>query len=76
MGAIQSDGVDSLIRMANNISQNLAPGAGSDAEAAQKVANHLKRFWAGSMLSRLKAYAKEGGADLHPVARLALGLDH
>ena len=74
MGAIQSDGVDSLIRMANSIAENLSQGAGSDVEAAKKVADHLKRFWAGSMKAQLKGYAVGDGKDLHPVAYLALDL--
>lgn len=62
--------LDSLIRMINQIAAN--NGAYQSDDAAQRVANHVKRFWARSMKQLIIAHNRSGGDGLSPVARLAV----
>lgn len=48
---------DALIRMLNQIADNLAPGKSPDV-AAQAVADHVNRFWARSMKQAIVALSK------------------
>ncbi|NKI16504.1 formate dehydrogenase subunit delta [Spongiibacter sp. KMU-166] len=68
------DSAEHLVRMANSIAENLRHGASSDSDAAQQVAHHLRRFWAGSMKTQLKQYVLAGGQGLSDVARQAIDL--
>ncbi|MCH8533122.1 MAG: formate dehydrogenase subunit delta [Natronospirillum sp.] len=61
--------LQSLIRMANQISVNLARD--DDEQSATLIANHLKKFWAKSMKEQFIAYAQEDGQDLSALARMA-----
>ncbi|QIB67588.1 formate dehydrogenase subunit delta [Kineobactrum salinum] len=58
--------------MANQIAANLQHGAGSEADAADQVANHMRRFWARSMKIQLSEYLREDGGELSPLAREAV----
>lgn len=60
-----------LIRMVNQISANNLHH-GDEGEAAHVVADHLKKFWARSMKAQIIAYARDDGAELSPVSRLAI----
>lgn len=60
-----------LIKMANQIATNMAPGF-SDDEAADKVADHIRKFWAGPMKSSLKECAKTNTADCSPIVLKAV----
>lgn len=63
--------LDTLIRMLNQIAVN--NGAYPTDEAATRVAEHVKRFWARSMKQSIIAYTENHQEDeLSPVARLAL----
>ena len=71
-----SNQLDHLIQMINQIAENNR--AYEEHEAAERVANHIKRFWARTMKADLAAYYQSGGQALDPVARQAtelLGLD-
>ncbi len=61
-----------LIDMANQIAANLAHGPGDESAAAERVADHLRRFWARSMKQQLAAYARDDGSELAPLARAAV----
>jgi formate dehydrogenase subunit delta len=61
-----------LIDMANQIAANLAVGPGDEVAAAERVADHLRRFWARRMKQQLSDYAREDGSGLSPLARAAL----
>lgn len=61
--------LQSLIRMANQISVNLARE--DDEQSATLIANHLKKFWAKSMKEQFVAYAQEDGQELSVLARMA-----
>lgn len=61
--------LQSLIRMANQISVNLARD--DDEQSATLIANHLKKFWAKSMKEQFIAYAQEDGQELSVLARMA-----
>ncbi len=43
---------DALVKMANEIASNIAPGLSHD-EAVTAVADHLNRFWARSMKTQI-----------------------
>ncbi|MDF1690845.1 MAG: formate dehydrogenase subunit delta [Zhongshania sp.] len=73
MSSAHSKSVDNLIRMANDIAENLRHGASDDAIAAEQVANHIRRFWARAMKLEIKEYLKSGGADLNKIASTAIG---
>lgn len=68
---MSQDPLQGLIRMANQIAANIAPGS-DDAVAVDQVANHLRRFWARSMKARIVAYAEADGSELSEVARRAV----
>lgn len=68
------DQLGSLVHMANQIALNLEPGPGGDAEAAERVANHLRRFWSRGMKAMIQDYARTDGEDLRPVALAAVKL--
>ncbi len=60
--------LENLVHMANQIAANNAHW-GTDDEVLARVANHLKKFWAPSMLRMLADYTED---DLDPVARAAV----
>ncbi|WIX33051.1 formate dehydrogenase subunit delta [Salinicola sp. JS01] len=66
-----SDNTASLIKMINQISLNNRHH-GDDAQAAEQVATHLKKFWARPMKRDIIAYADEDGSQLDPVSKLAV----
>jgi formate dehydrogenase subunit delta len=57
-----------LIKMANQIAENFS----FHADASERVANHLHRFWAPSMLQRLETQRQHEGSDLRPEVVAAL----
>ena len=60
-----------LIAMINQIADNLVTG--DTVHSAEKVADHINRFWARSMKQQIIHYAEHDGRLLHPVARQAVG---
>jgi hypothetical protein len=64
--------IDRLVAMANQIAQFFA--SQPHATGAAGVADHLKAFWTPRMRETLIAWTKDGGQDLHPLARKAVGL--
>ncbi len=61
--------IDTLIKMINQIAVN--NGAYDDAEAVERVATHVKRFWAKKMRADLIDYLQNDGSNLNPVAKEA-----
>lgn len=59
-----------LIKMVNQISENLNHGEATD--AAQKVADHLTRFWAPSMKEKIIQHKTESGEGLSDLTKLAI----
>ena len=59
--------VETLIKMINQIATNNR--AYEDKEAAERVASHIKRFWARKMKEDLVEYLDAGGAELDPIAK-------
>jgi len=57
-----------LVSMANDISANLS----FHADAVDRIADHLTRFWAPRMRALLLDYANSNGADLSDNLRAAL----
>ena len=57
-----------LVKMANQIARNLS----FHEDAAARLADHLQRFWAPSMLSLLARLAADGEVRLDPVVFEAL----
>ncbi len=55
----------SLVRMANQIAANYRHHPPETAKG--EVADHVRMFWAGPMLSDLFSYVDGGGPDLDPV---------
>jgi formate dehydrogenase subunit delta len=60
-----------LIKMINQIADNVAMGESVE-QAAAKVADHLRRFWAPSMRQQIFDYVDTGGAKLKAVSRAAI----
>lgn len=58
-----------LVRMVNQIAANQH---GDEAQAAEQVATHLKKFWARSMKRQIIDYAETDGSELSPISRLAV----
>lgn len=67
-----AQGVDYLVKMANDIARNLA-AAGDEAAVAVKVADHINRFWSPDMRCQLVEYLEVGGDGLLPAVKLAVG---
>lgn len=63
--------LDHLIKMINQISDNIAIGD-DDAATAPQVAGHIKKFWARSMKKKIIEYAAIDGAQLNSVAKIAV----
>lgn len=62
---------DSIIKMSNQIADNIGLHL-SPEEAADKVLNHIRLFWAKSMKSDLIKYYQEDGARLGDTTKLAV----
>ena len=60
--------VENLVKMANQIADNFS----FHDDAVDRIADHLKRFWAPSMREALSAFCAAGGGDLKPGVREAL----
>ncbi len=65
--------VEHLIKMINQIADNVAIGE-SDDMTADKLVAHIKRFWARSMIEMIIKYAGSDGEKLQPVAKKAISL--
>jgi len=61
---------DQLVKMANQIADNFS----FHDDAAERVADHLQRFWAPSMRRQLAALKDEGASALKPLVKQAIGL--
>ncbi|MGL4566444.1 MAG: formate dehydrogenase subunit delta [Halioglobus sp.] len=61
--------ITQLVKMADQIALNL--GAGHDPAAADRTAEHIKRFWAPAMIRQLVVFWREGG-EVAPVVAAAL----
>lgn len=64
------DVTDRLVAMANQIAMSV-PDRG---HAAERTAEHLRAFWAPSMLASLDAYAAEHGDDVAAEVHDALAI--
>ncbi len=65
--------VEHLVKMLNQITNNIGIGETDDLVAA-KVADHLRRFWARPMREGIASYVAEGGGGLVPVALTAVAM--
>jgi formate dehydrogenase subunit delta len=66
--------IDLLIKMANEIGEFFA-GTTDAQQAAQAVANHLRRYWEPRMRAQMLTYYRErSGAGLTDLAKNAVGL--
>ena len=63
--------LDHLIKMANQIADNIAIGD-TDTVTAPKVAHHLKLFWAPPMKEQIIEYAAKDGERLNAIAKIAV----
>jgi formate dehydrogenase subunit delta len=64
--------IDYLVKMANEIGDFFAAESKPE-EAANAVANHLRRFWDPRMRAQILAHHAQGGAGLSDLAREAVG---
>jgi len=55
--------IDHLVKMANQIAANFS----FHEDGVARVADHLRRFWAPSMVRQLREHAAAGGAGLDEV---------
>jgi len=60
--------VEQLVKMANQIADNFS----FHDDAVERIADHLLRFWAPSMLKKLHAFDAENPSALKPAAKEAL----
>lgn len=60
--------LDHLVNMANDIALNLS----AYPDAVERVCDHLRRFWAPSMRSRIIAHGRSGGQGLSASALAAV----
>jgi len=68
---MSSTELDNLIKMANQIAENIAIGDNQEVVAA-KVAEHICSFWARPMKDKIVDYATCDGEHLNSVARVAI----
>lgn len=62
--------LDTLILMVNQIATNTEHYGVEN--AAERVSEHLKRFWARSMKQMIISYSVENGEALSPISKLAV----
>ena len=62
-----------LIKMANQIADNLNRNDSAEA-TAERVADHITRFWAPSMKAKIIGYMNSDGSQLKDVSKLAIAL--
>ncbi|MEC7766387.1 MAG: formate dehydrogenase subunit delta [Pseudomonadota bacterium] len=62
-----------LIKMINQISENLARGENTELDAA-RIVDHLKRFWAPLMREKIASYAPTDKDKLSIASRNAIAL--
>jgi formate dehydrogenase subunit delta len=62
---------DKLVRMANQIAANFEYEPDTEA-AAEKVADHLRRFWDPMMRAEIIDYLQTDGAELSEIAQRAV----
>ncbi|MEH6569439.1 MAG: formate dehydrogenase subunit delta [Halioglobus sp.] len=63
--------LDHLIKMINQIADNIAIGD-DEAVTAPQVANHINKFWARPMKEKIIDYAANDGEQLNDVAKIAV----
>ncbi len=63
--------VEHLIKMINQIADNIAIGE-SDEMTVDKLVAHIKRFWARSMIQKIVEYAESDGEELQAVSKQAV----
>ena len=54
--------IDQLVKMANQIADNFS----FHEDAVDRLADHLQRFWAPSMIKKLSEFLDAGGDGLKP----------
>ncbi|MCE9508556.1 MAG: formate dehydrogenase subunit delta [Alphaproteobacteria bacterium] len=57
---------DRMLHKANQIALNFAPYP--QAQAVEKIADHLRKFWTPPMREQLTAYVNSGREGLHALA--------
>ena len=62
---------DSIVKMSNQIADNIGLHLSSE-QAADKVCNHIRLFWAKSMKNNLIKYYQEDGERLGSTTKLAV----
>lgn len=70
-GSEASQELNHLIKMINQIADNIAIGESAE-HTANQVVDHIKRFWARPMKEQITAYGASDGVRLNTVARLAV----
>lgn len=68
---MSSTELDNLIKMANQIADNIAIGD-NQSVMATKAAEHIRSFWARPMKDKIIEYATRDGEQLNSVARVAI----
>ncbi len=66
-----SDELSHLVKMANQIARNIGIGPSED-DAAARVADHIKRFWAPRMREKIGEHYEQVSSELSPIARKAV----
>ena len=70
---MSSTELEHLVKMINQIADNITPGEGDDGRA-REVAAHVKKFWAPSMIKTITEYAEDDGKNLQAAALAAISL--
>lgn len=63
--------IQQLVKMANQIAANIGTSAAQD-DTAERVEDHIRRFWARAMRDTLCARLDDYREQLHPAAAAAL----
>ena len=63
--------IEHLVKMANQIALNMAPW-GDEEAVAEKIGEHIAKFWTPAMRRQLLDYHCAGGDGLAPVVTRAL----
>jgi len=70
---MSSTELEHLVKMINQIVDNITPEEGDDARV-HEVAAHVKKFWAPSMIKTITEYAEDDGENLQAPALAAICL--
>lgn len=74
MSAVHRSSVDNLIRMANDIAENLGHGVSDHEIVVERVVEHIVKFWSRSMRRELKEIVENNSSSASQVIQNVINI--